>query len=57
MLLQGRLRLPPIPEPLRTRVLLAATAALVLVACTLPWMTAHAFYSDTVAHVLRLNLP
>ena len=57
LLLQGRLRLPPIPEPLRTRVLLAATAALVLVACTLPWMTALAFYTDTVAHVLRLNLP
>ena len=57
MLLQGRLRLPSISERFRTRLLLTATTALVLVACTLPWMAAHAFYTDTVAHVLRLNFP
>jgi hypothetical protein len=27
-----------------------------LVACTLPWMVAHAFYREGVWHVLRLSL-
>ena len=55
----GRLRRSPLhlrTHPRTHRLLLAATAALVLVACTLPWMAAHAFYTDTVAHVL-LRLP
>jgi hypothetical protein len=57
MLLQGRLPLPRIALRFRSRGLLAASALLALVACTLPWFTAHAFYRAGVAQVLKLNLP
>jgi len=33
-----------------------ACVAMALVACTLPWMVAHAFYREGVWHVLRLSL-
>jgi len=33
-----------------------AGVVMVLIACTLPWMVAHAFYREGVWHVLRLNL-
>ena len=54
MLLQGPGR-PFLRESARTPVLLTAAAGLVAVACTLPWMAAHAFYNETILSVLRLN--
>jgi uncharacterized membrane protein len=53
LLLQGRFARY---IPARTALLPIATAILVLIACTLPWMVAHAFYRESVAQVLRLNL-
>jgi uncharacterized membrane protein len=44
-------------EATRRYVLLGAATALTLIACTLPWMVAHAFYNESVWRVLRLNLP
>ena len=40
----------------RTFLLLGATGILAIVACTLPRVAAHAFYQDSVIHVLLLNL-
>ena len=37
-------------------ILVGAIAALALVACTLPWMAAHAFYREGVVRALLLNL-
>ena len=56
LLLQGRLTLP-IPGPWRSRILLFAAASFVAIACTLPWIAAHAFYREGLLAVLRLNLP
>lgn len=39
------------------RLLCATALALALVACTLPWMEAHAFYRTGLLPVLRLNWP
>jgi hypothetical protein len=36
--------------------LACAAAGLAGIACTLPWMVAHAFYGESVWRVLRLNL-
>jgi hypothetical protein len=36
--------------------LIAATAVLAAIAATLPWMAAHAFYRDSLGHVLRFTL-
>jgi hypothetical protein len=33
-----------------------AGVAIAMVACTLPWMAAHAFYREGAWHVLLLNL-
>jgi Predicted membrane protein (DUF2142) len=55
MLLQSVLRLRW-AGAVRTWLLAGATAVLAIIACTLPWMVAHAFYRDSVAHVLELNL-
>ena len=51
MLLQGRL-----PVRKTTWLPLAASAVLAIVACTLPYMAAHAFYRESIAQVLHLNL-
>jgi len=40
----------------KPRWLIGASALLALVACTLPWMAAHAFYRDGVVRVFLLNL-
>ena len=40
----------------RTALLLGAAAMLACVACTLPWMVAHAFYAESLPRVLWLNL-
>ncbi len=40
----------------RTAVLLSATGGVAVLACTLPWVAAHAFYLDSVGRVLRENL-
>ena len=37
-------------------IMLSALAALAMLACTLPWIVAHAFYLDRVGHVLFVNL-
>jgi hypothetical protein len=34
----------------------ALSGVLGVVACTLPWMAAHAFYREGVLQVLRMNL-
>jgi uncharacterized membrane protein len=47
--LASRLRIP------RARIVLAATAALAAIACTLPAFAAHAFYREGLVQVLRLN--
>jgi uncharacterized membrane protein len=54
------LLLQSLPKPkwlatIRTLPLLLATATLALIACTLPWASAHAFYPDSLSHVLNLN--
>jgi uncharacterized membrane protein len=56
LLLQGRmpLRIAPV---LRSRVVSIACALFAAIACTLPWVVAHAFYREGVLQVLRLNLP
>lgn len=38
------------------RTVMVAGVVMMLMACTLPWMVAHAFYHEGVLHVLRLNL-
>ena len=40
----------------RTWLLLSATGLLAIIACTLPWMVAHAFYREGLMHVVLLNL-
>ncbi len=50
MLLQGRIFAP------RRSLVAGAAILLALVACTLPGMAAQAFYRESVARVLRLNL-
>ena len=41
---------------LRPWLVVGAVAVLAGVACTLPWVVAHAFYAEGVGQVLRLNL-
>lgn len=40
----------------RTGMLLGALGGTVVLACTLPWVVAHAFYLEGVMEVLRENL-
>ena len=56
MLLQGQIPVRRIPERVRQNLLLTTTAALVLIACSLPWFAAHAFYRSGAVQVLSLNL-
>ena len=61
MLMQGALQplreaLDRLPGGTRTGFLLSALAGIVVLACTLPWVVAHAFYLESVGWVLRTNL-
>jgi uncharacterized membrane protein len=44
------------PQMFAWRLRSGAGLVLAMMACTLPWMAAHAFYREDLAQVLRLNL-